>query len=181
MEENRKTKRDKKAYLNSFQLNDKGEYVYQGKLYVAKDYSLKKYLTDFVLPWTVAFILSLICGMIPADGMKNCFYVILPWLWCLLSCVLTGNHIISLCFSYREIRGYRLEKAVAGMPSVTGSGVVSSCFTVLSMFLYLILNRDLSHILTDLFFVLAHICIGGLLFFIKTRFSRMDWMIVIDR
>ena len=75
-------KHSRREHLNDFHLNVAGEYVYDGALYACqsseeKQHRIKRAVWGMVAILIVAVIAG---GCIPAPGMQNCFYVLLPYL-----------------------------------------------------------------------------------------------------
>lgn len=82
-EEKRKGRR---AYLDSFRRNGKGEYEYTGKMYTFRGSSpdtaeeeLGRAVRKLWVLWLVSAAALAAAGCIRAPGMDNCFYVLLPY------------------------------------------------------------------------------------------------------
>ena len=75
-------KHSRREHLNDFHLNVAGEYVYDGALYACQSDDTKQRRSKRAV-WGMAAILTVAVaagGCIPAPGMQNCFYVLLPYL-----------------------------------------------------------------------------------------------------
>ena len=75
-------KHSRREHLNDFHLNVAGEYVYDGALYACQNDDAKQRRSKRAV-WGMAAILTVVVaagGCIPAPGMQNCFYVLLPYL-----------------------------------------------------------------------------------------------------
>ena len=75
-------KHSRREHLNDFHLNVAGEYVYDGALYACQNDDAKQRRSKRAV-WGMAAILTVAVaagGCIPAPGMQNCFYVLLPYL-----------------------------------------------------------------------------------------------------
>ena len=73
---------NRREHLNDFHLNVAGEYVYDGALYACQNDDAKQRRSKRAV-WGMAAILTVAVaagGCIPAPGMQNCFYVLLPYL-----------------------------------------------------------------------------------------------------
>lgn len=73
-------KHNRREHLNDFHLNVAGEYVYDGALYACQSDDTKQRRSKRAV-WGMAAILTVAVaagGCIPAPGMQNCFYVLLP-------------------------------------------------------------------------------------------------------
>ena len=75
-------KHSRREHLNDFHLNVAGEYVYDGALYACQsDDAKQRRLKRAVWGMAAILIVAVIAGgCIPAPGMQNCFYVLLPYL-----------------------------------------------------------------------------------------------------
>lgn len=82
-------RRGRRGYLEDFQKMASGEYIYKGvyHAYQGEGVSLRKALAGlWVL--TVGMAVSVIAGgCMPAAGLMDCWYVILPWGICLIGVV----------------------------------------------------------------------------------------------
>ena len=75
-------KRGRRSHLNDFHLNVAGEYVYDGSFFACRS-SEESLRGSKRAVWIMAAALALAVvagGCIPAPGMQNCFYVLLPYL-----------------------------------------------------------------------------------------------------
>lgn len=76
-----KKRRRRRDYLNDYRTLPEGGVVYIGKTYAySGDKPWKRSLAKLWLSAGLAVCCILLCGIIPAKGMMNTFYIIIPWL-----------------------------------------------------------------------------------------------------
>lgn len=129
MEEKRK-RHNRREYLNDFHLNVAGEYVYDGALYACKsdDASQRRFKRTV---WGMAAVLVIAVvagGCIPAPGMLNSSYVLLPYLGEFLSAGSVVWALAKLGTDWSAVREYNYQKSVAVLPVRT---VVTAVFSAL--------------------------------------------------
>lgn len=90
-----KKRRGRRAYLDDYKALANGEIIYTGKVYsYSGSIPWKKELSALWLCGGLPGVCVTVCGVLPASGMMNTFYVILPWL---LSLIGAGSVIWALC------------------------------------------------------------------------------------
>ncbi|MCH5261558.1 MAG: hypothetical protein J1F42_01455 [Lachnospiraceae bacterium] len=115
--ENKKNK--KRAYLNDFQKDETGAYIYRGIVY---DYagseqglrSLKVRLCIFGILTLAALLLS---GLIRVPGMDHSVYVLLPYAAALCGSVSVCWAVGCLCISGISIRAYLFQESIEKLPT----------------------------------------------------------------
>ena len=110
-------KRGANSYLNDFHLNVSGEYVYEGELYALEDkpqHAAKK--KKFWVLTALLTAVSVAGGCLPAPGMSNCFYVILPYLGELTCSLLVAWAAVRLGTNWSAVREYVYERSVPVLP-----------------------------------------------------------------
>ena len=70
----------KRAYLSYFSRSASGEYAYTGGLYSLKNGEYKHYGTRVAVFTAIAAVGAVLGGVLDLPGMKNCFYVIIPYI-----------------------------------------------------------------------------------------------------
>ena len=111
-------KHNRREHLNDFHLNVAGEYVYDGALYACTldetaQRGMRRSLAALAAVQLVAVIAS---GSIPAPGMQNSFYIILPFLGELIAAVSTAWAIFKLGSDWNAVREYIYERTVPVLP-----------------------------------------------------------------
>lgn len=85
MEEEKKRKR--KAYLDSFQKDNNGKYVYKGDMYVFQPQE-RELRREMARLWGLALVMisaQIIAGCVDAPGTGRSFYVLIPYMISLIA------------------------------------------------------------------------------------------------
>lgn len=108
----------RKAYLNDFKKNEKGEYAYEGTLYEWKG-EPKAYGHTMKLIWSYGILLIISAagaGFFDAPGAMNSFYVILPYMTSLVAAFSVLWGIIRLTEGKQPMRAYIYKASVEKLP-----------------------------------------------------------------
>lgn len=170
-------KKGRRAYLNDFHKDEKGSYVYRGELY---DYAggkeaLKKEL--WILWGICAAMLAalLAAGCMNAPGMRDCFYVVLPF-------SVSFVFGISVCFGMWQLtrggspmRAYQYEKSIDVMPHRTMGTMICVGISIAGELIYLFRNGFSGKLSPAIFFLLLETVAFLLTFLLKKRIMQMIW------
>ncbi len=118
MMEKKRRKRGENSYLNDFHPNLAGEYIYDGTLYACQA-DAAAIRTAQRRIWAAGALLALLAvagGCIPAPGMQNHFYVILPYLGELIAALTVGWALVKLGRDWTAVREYVYERTVPALP-----------------------------------------------------------------
>lgn len=133
-------KRRRRDYLNDFHQNLTGEYQYTGAHYTfAGQGSRRTFLTQLWLLCGGTLLAAVIAGCVPAAGMDNSFYVILPYGGGLVAAISLCWGLGRLTAGGDPLRAYVYEQTVEKLP---GRAVVTAAFggmTLLGEGIHLIL------------------------------------------
>lgn len=102
----------KKTYLNDFTLGEDGKYKYSGAIVEigTNEKSFKKFARSLWAWGLICAALQIMCGCIPAAGMSNTIYVILPYAAGLISTGVLLYFIPGLTAKGGRVREYIYEK-----------------------------------------------------------------------
>ena len=132
----------KKAYLNDFRKDSDGKFVYQGATYLPDGNAALPALCRKLLLFAVGCVAcALARGCIPAGGMLNCFYVILPYLCEVAGVAFLMYAVISFLVTARPVREYTFQKTIRRLPGLAVFTAVSAAVGIFAEGIYLILNR----------------------------------------
>ena len=133
---NRPKRPYRRAYLNDFQMDASGNYVYTGKCYafLGTDGERKRYLLKASLLEVAAVFAAIFPECLsPVELSKNAFYLV-PWLLQLVFVLLAGWSLLRLAFHASELRAYVYEATVQKLPrrSLTAAilSAVAFCFAI---------------------------------------------------
>ncbi len=109
----------KKHYLNDFKMQEDGRYAYEGNHYAfAGDESERKSAYAKIIILLCVLIASVFgAGFITGGGMKNSFYVILPYICEAAALFFTAWYIVKLVSKGDTIREYDYNKTVKRLPN----------------------------------------------------------------
>lgn len=175
--EKKRPKRGKNSYLNDFQLNLAGEYIYNGELYAcagtdAEIHSLRTRLWAY---GGVMLAASIAGGCISAPGMQNCFYVMLPYLAELCAAVSVLWALVRMGTDWTQLRAYVYERTV---PALAPRALLTMIFSVLAFAgetVYLFLSGAGGHGFFAILFLLLRAAVFSSGLLIRRRFSRAVW------
>lgn len=128
-EQPQKRRRGRWAYLEDFQQNVAGEYIYAGAHYAYADAagrSRRRLLAGLWLSAVLAAAAIVAQGCIPAVGMRGCAYVVLPYAGALLSCCSLLWAIGRLSVNKEPLRAYIYKSTAAALPL---RAILTACFT----------------------------------------------------
>lgn len=135
-------KKERRTYLNDFQADDSGTYSYQGAYYVRQG-DRKTLLREAAELWGGCAILAgatIINGCIPAPGMGNCFYVLLPYMVQLLAAVSAALAVCRMRAGRSPLREYVYQASVQKLPFRSGLAAVCAGITVAGEGIYVVIH-----------------------------------------
>ncbi|MDO4321814.1 MAG: hypothetical protein Q4C61_04745 [Lachnospiraceae bacterium] len=126
-----KQRKGRRAYLNDIKMNESGKYVYEGTYYAwdEKEKGRRRILAKL---WGVCAVLAaaaVAAGCIPAPGMENCVYLVLPYALQVIAAVSVCWGLGRLSLGGNPLREYVYQAAVEKLP---GRAVISAVFAGLT-------------------------------------------------
>ena len=121
MEEKQRTgprRKTRRSYLNDFQPDLNGNYVYRGSVYrwAVPDRTRSRSLISLWCLSLCAAAAVIVCGIVPAAGMSRCFYVLLPYLGEVGTLLLLLWRLARLSLAGKDLNGYVYEAPVVRLP-----------------------------------------------------------------
>ncbi len=170
-------KRGENSYLNDFHPNLAGEYIYDGALYACQsDPDTQKKSRRRLWGCTALLLLAaLLSGSIPAPGMQNCFYVILPFLGELIAAVSVVWAVVKLGRDWSAVREYVYERTVPALP---GRALCVAAFAVagiLCELLYVILSGHGGQLFYAFLFVILKVISLICALTIRRKLKSLNW------
>lgn len=169
---------DRRSYLNQFQRTAAGEYIYTGKTYAYSDTvrSRRQTLARYWTPAAVMLATAVGQGCIPASGMRNCVYVLLPFLISLLCAISAVWALVKLSTSKEPLREYVYTSTVPVLPVRSMFAAIFAGATFLGECIFVLIHGtdDLIRILMLLVLILADFCASMLL---HRRTKRKMWQL----
>lgn len=142
MRDEKGTGKNRRAHLRDFVLGANGRYVYRGDTYRFAG-SASERCRAYAAVGAFALLslaASVAAGCIPAAGMENCFYVILPWLVSVICDLLLALSACRLLLSSDPLRAYVYRKSAELLPSRATASAIAPAACLLGETVYLILN-----------------------------------------
>ena len=172
--EKKRRKRGENSYLNDFHPNLAGEYIYSGTLYAcALDETAQRGMRRSLAAVQLAAVIA--SGSIPAPGMQNSFYIILPFLGELIAAVSTAWAIFKLGSDWNAVREYVYERTVPALPRRALAAAILAFLGILCECIYLALSghggRLFYAVLYLIFKVLSILCA----LVIRRAMQRTNW------
>ena len=176
---NIKKKDRRRAYLNDFQKDENGTYVYRGAVY---DYTGEKAsLLSVKLrlgALGIVMLLSLVfAGLIQTPGMDHSVYILLPYAAGLCGSVSVCWALLRLGISKPPLREYVYQETVLKLP---GRAVFTACCSVIALIgepVYLLWHRpDVTGTASVLFPILEGIALAAALL-VRACVLQMKWHI----
>ena len=137
-----KKRRGRWAYLDDYKALANGEIIYTGKIYsYSGSTPWKKSLAPLWLCAGVSGVCVAVCAMLPASGMMNTFYVILPWL---LSFIGASSVVWALCriaHHGEHLKEHIFKATVAALPIRTVFTTICGAVTMAGHIVKLVLDR----------------------------------------
>lgn len=170
-------KHNRREHLNDFHLNIAGEYVYDGALYAcqsddAKQRRLKRAVWGMAAILTVAVIAG---GCIPAPGMQNCFYVLLPYLGEFLGAVSVIWALAKLGTDWSTVREYNYKKSVAVLPVRTAVTAVFSLLGIVCELIFFFVNDHAGQTFFALLYVLLKLIALLSVLVLRAEIMQAEW------
>ena len=175
--EKKRRKRGENSYLNDFHPNLAGEYIYSGTLYAcALDETAQRGMRRALAALAAVQLAAVIAsGSIPAPGMQNSFYVILPFLGEVVAAASVVWALAKLGTDWREVREYNYEKSVAVLPVRT---VVAAGFAALGIVcegIFFFTNKPADKAFFALLYVLLKLIVLLCALGVRAKIMRAEW------
>lgn len=169
-------KNKKRQYLKDFQQTASGEYIYTGSVFIYSgqgNFKRLRLTVGVLCLWIAAAIV--VCGCIPAAGMRNTFYVILLYLACFISAVTVCWAVVRLLMAGKSIREYILEETAGKLPlrcAFTAAFAVAAALAEVVAMIFSDEKGSVGH--SILFLVLMTVTVG-LTLCLRRTIKSMEW------
>ena len=163
-------KHSRREHLNDFHLNIAGEYVYDGALYACQNDDAKQRRSKRAGMAAILTVAVAAGGCIPAPGMQNCFYVLLPYLGEFLAAGSVIWALVKLGMDWSAVREYNYKKSVAVLPVRTAVTAVFSLLGVVCELIFFFVNDHAG----QTFFALKLIALLSVLV-LRAEIMQAEW------
>ncbi|MDY3919343.1 MAG: hypothetical protein SOZ59_10130 [Candidatus Limivivens sp.] len=172
-----KEKRDRRAHLKDFEKDASGKYVYKGAMYGYQGSSEARRRTTGKL-WTLsiaALCAIVLCGCIPAPGMNDCTYILLPYMIELVAACYFCWKLGRLTIAGDPLREYVYEDLTEKIPMGMVITALGSGAGFAGELVYLIQNGTNGKTGTAVLFLILEAAACAACVLGKTLFSKMKW------
>ena len=175
-EENKKTRKKRRAYLDDFYMDAAGKYVYRGKLYrYAGGTDRKAALVRLWLLAGGALAALVINGLVPNPALSGCFYVVVPYVTGLIAGCSVVWALGRITCAGDPLRAYVYEETVQQLPVRCMIGVISSGIAAAGQLIYLLVNGLQQQTMLMLLFIVLEIVATVALYALKRFISVLEW------
>ncbi len=138
-----KTRKTRRSYLQDFKKDKDGKYVYQGSWhrYQYGQLSRQKLLIRLWMMCAVLLCAAVTAGCIPAAGMDECFYVLLPYTISLVAGISVCWSLGRLSAAGERVRSYVYETSCSKIPFRSAVAAVFAGAALLGELLFLFLHH----------------------------------------
>lgn len=172
-----KKKKGRRAYLDSFQRNAKGEYEYKGETYVWQMTEQERRKELFRL-WIlcIGMLAGLIAaGSVEAPGTLNCIYVLLPYVINLIAGISVFWGMCRLTAGGYALRAYVYQKSAAQIPGRALFTFICAALAVLGEIVFVLQNGMERKAVGFVLFVLAECTVSATVFLLGRHIRNMRW------
>ena len=170
-------KNNRRAYLNDFQKDENGVYVYRGAVYdyEGSEQDLRSLKVRLSALGVLAFAALLWAGLIRVPGMDHSIYILLPYTAALCGSVSICWALGRLCISGVSLRAYLYQESIEKLPIRCIFTACCSIAALLGEIAYILIN-DISILKSGciLFFIQQSIVISSALL-LRSRVLQAKW------
>lgn len=174
---NAKKAKGRRAYLNDFKLDEKGEYQYEGLLYqwAGEEEAYRHTLLALWGLGVLQMISVLAAGFVEAPGVLKGFYVIFPYIVSLVASVSVLWGIWRLTEGKKPLRAYIYKASVAALPVRTLIVMIAGGISVLGEIYYEVSHGTQGQLTLILLFLLLEIIPVICAALILKKVQNMPW------
>lgn len=172
-----KKKKNKKAYLNDFKKNEKGDYEYHG-IQFEWEGSKEEFSKEMIILWAAGLVMAvslITAGCLPVPGMMDCVYVILPYT---VSVICGCSVLWGLCRLTkwgRSLRSYVYDATVGQLPMRAIGTILGAAVSLIGECIYLIRNGAGGQTGGAVLFILVSVFVLISMVFLVKRIKKMEW------
>lgn len=167
----------KRTYLNDFKRTASGEYIYSGASFVPVNTDYKRITVVSLLIGIAVTVLTLLSGIIPAAGMKNSPFLLVPYV---AEVGLSGSVIwaaVRLMAADRPVKEFIYRGTVLSIPRRCIAAVVACSLSIVGQTVFVLWQGFEDQLLFTLCnYLIKLLCIVLLLvfrgFFLKTEWTH---------
>lgn len=131
-------KRDRKRYLRDFKQTADGSYAYTGKMWHAEPALRRRFLLKLWALQGVMLFAAIFPGFVTTAGLLNTFYVIIPYVFWLISDFYLAYTLGNITFGGNPLRDYTYDGSVAKYAFRTIPPFIGALLTAVSLAVFLL-------------------------------------------
>lgn len=131
-------KKNKRSYLRDFVKNPDGSYVYTGKTWHADPVLRRRMLIKLWSLQAVMLLSVILPGFVTTAGLQNTFYVIIPYIFWLMSDFVLAYTLGNMTFGGNPLRDYVYERSVPCFRFRAALPLAGAALTALGLLVFLL-------------------------------------------
>ena len=165
-----------RSYLDDYQINEQGEYEFQGVLYRWEvPEKRKEVIRSLWLFLTAAAVLMLAAGCIPAPGVNNMFYLLLPYAIGLGFCVWSAMALGRMSAEADPMREHIFKTSAGRLPVTFLLAAMMGIICVIAETAHLVLHTGEGKILYGILFIVMEAAAAFLLIAGRRTLGGLSW------
>lgn len=177
MDNSPKKRRGRRAYLNDFQPTAGGGYKYTGALYTYQgaEKPLRRALTELGLCCCLAACFIIVAGCLPAAGMKNQFYLLIPYACTFVSAISMVWAFGRLVSGKDPLREYVYLATVKKIPLRSKMTIILAGILLIAEIIHIVIIGFENEAFSTLIFILLIILTMTASWLANTLIHHMKW------
>lgn len=131
-------KRDRRGYLRDFEKAPDGSYVYKGETWRADDPLRRRLLIKLWTLQAVMLLAAILPGFVTTAGLLNSFYVILPYVFWIISDLYLAYTLGNMTFGGNPLRDYVYKRSVVCYAPCAMASLAGAVLTALGLLVFLV-------------------------------------------
>ena len=169
-------------YLDDYQINEQGEYEYQGFLFRWEVPEKRKgVLRSLWLCLTAAAVLMVAAGCFPVPGVNNKFYLLLPYAAGLGFCVWSAMALGRMSTEADPMREHVFKTSAGRLPVLFLLAALTDIICVIAEVVHLVVFAGEGKVLYGILFALLEAAAAVLLIAARRKLGGLKWIREGDR
>ncbi len=167
----------RRAYLNDFHLNDKGEYVFMGRMmtFDEEHMSYRDYIIRSSLFTIIMILATVLAECLPAVALSRFGFTAIPWALQMVMTALTAYSVWKIIFGKNPMREYVYKSSAEKLPVRVILAAAFSLLTAVADTVYILIKGWEGEVLyTALRPALSIVC-GAAAFLFSGMLKKTSW------
>lgn len=177
MGKNRRYRGRRKAYVDDYKINEKGEYEYQGVRYEwnLSEAEGRRCFLLFRLMGPVIFVLILLAGCIPSPGVNHWPFLMIAYLAGVVVSLSLWILLWQMCGEKSPMRGHVYDETVGKMPFRIVLTVILEGASIIGEIVYIILYGTEGHTFGGILFIILEMLALICTLYMRKKFQMIKW------